>query len=79
MVKILEDLFQVVYPEAWYGLCTLVSLTIVTLIHSTGPRALTGLFMFLSPRGSVIVYIGKMHKKSKYAILTNLTVAVFPK
>ena len=35
--------------------------------------------MFLSPKGSSIVYKGKMHEKSKYAILTNLAVAVFPK
>ena len=43
-----------------------------------GPRARTGLFMFLSPKGSLIVSIGRMYEKSKYAILTNLTVAVFP-
>ena len=48
--------------------------------QSYGPRAQTGLFMFLSPEGSLIVSIGKMYEKSKYAILTNLTVdlAVFP-
>ena len=44
-----------------------------------GPRARTGLFMFLSPKGSLVVSIGKMYEKSKYASLTNLTVAVFPK
>ena len=42
-------------------------------------RARTGLFMFLIPKGSLIVYRGKMYEKSKYANLTNLTVAVFPK
>ena len=35
--------------------------------------------MFLSPKGSFVVSIGKMYKKSKYASPTNLTVAVFPK
>ena len=35
--------------------------------------------MFLSPKGSVIVSMGTMYEKSKYAIITNLTVAVFPK
>ena len=47
--------------------------------HSCGPRAWTGLFMCLSPKGSSIVYMGKMYAKSKYAILTNLAVAVFSK
>ena len=35
--------------------------------------------MFLSPKGSLVVSMGKMYEKSKYASLTNLTVAVFPK
>ena len=47
--------------------------------HTYGPRARTGLFMFLSPKGSLVVSIGKIYEKSKYASLTNLTVAVFPK
>ena len=35
--------------------------------------------MFLSPKGSLVVSIGKMYEKSKYVSLTNLMVAVFPK
>ena len=50
---------------------TLVKLTIGTLTNSTGPRALTGLFMFLSPRGSVIVNIGKCMRNPNMQFLLN--------
>ena len=40
-------------------------------MHTFGPRARTVLFMFLSPKGSLVVYIAKMYEESKYASLTN--------
>ena len=43
-----------------------------------GPKAQTDLFMFLSPKGSLVVYIGIMHTQSKYASLTDLTITVPP-
>ena len=45
----------------------------IRIIDPVGSRGLTGYFMFLSPKGALVVYIGQLYKKKK-CCLADLTV-----